>query len=83
METAAPAWADFSIARLSALCRLRDYCDCYADTMTKHFLDRAIFSVYLDCRQAGLSWRAREVLAEWIPEALEIPCGEGVRLARA
>lgn len=78
METAAPTWADFSIARFRALCRLRDYCDCYADTMTKRFLQHAIFSVYLDCRRAGLSRRAREVLTEWIPEGLETSCGERV-----
>lgn len=77
METAAPAWADFSIARLLALCRLRAYCDCYADTKTRRFLEHAIFSVYLDCRQAGLSRRAQEILAEWLPNAAEVPATTG------
>ncbi len=77
MESAAPAWADFSVARLLAFCRLRAYCDCYADAMTRRFLEHAIFSVYLDCRQADLSQRAREILTEWLPEAIEVPAPTG------
>lgn len=63
-----PGWAEYSVARLNALCRLRDYCDSFADSMTKRFLQRAVFSVYLDCCQSGLEWRAREVLAQWGPQ---------------
>ncbi len=72
MNTADANWADFSMGRLGQLCRLQHHCDCYADSMTKRFLQRAIFSVYLDCRQAGIPEGAREVLAEWVPAALDV-----------
>ena len=78
METIISGWAEFSVERLAALCRLRDYCDCFADSMTKRFLQRAIFSVYLDCCQAGFGWRAREVLAQWVPEPVSLRCPQRV-----
>ncbi len=77
METAALDWADFSLTRLGELCRLREYCDCYADRLTKRALQAAIFSVYLDCRRADLSDRAQQILAEWAPETLEAQAAAG------
>jgi hypothetical protein len=77
METAAVDWADFSVSRLGELCRLRECCDCYADRLTKRALQAAIFSVYLDCRRAGLSDRARQILVEWLPETLEAQVAAG------
>jgi hypothetical protein len=70
MRTSTPRkWAEFSINRLGDLCRLQNYCESYADAMTMRFLQHAIFSVYLDCRHAGVRERADEVLSEWITEA--------------
>jgi hypothetical protein len=77
METAALDWADFSLTRLGELCRLREYCDCYADRLTKRALQAAIFSVYLDCRRAGLSDGAQQILVEWVPETLEAQVAAG------
>lgn len=77
METAALDLADFSLTRLGELCRLREYCDCYADRLTKRALHAAIFSVYLDCRRAGLSDRAQEILVEWVPDPLEAHVAAG------
>jgi len=83
MNTAGANWADFSIGRLGELCRLQQYCDCYADSMTKRFLQHAIFSVYLDCREAGISEGAREVLAEWVPAALDMASADARASGRA
>ena len=58
-------WAEFSVARLSEFCRLQQYSDCYSDRMTRRFLQRAIFSTYLDCVQSGVSEQAQRVLSEW------------------
>ncbi len=73
MNTVAGNWPEFCIDRLTLLCRLRRYCDGYAGETAKRGLQRAIFSVYLDCRQAGVSERAREVLAVGLPDAREVP----------
>ena len=73
MNTVTGNWPEFCIDRLTLLCRLRRYCDGYADETAKRGLQRAIFSVYLDCRRAGVSERAREVLAIGFPDAREVP----------
>ncbi len=73
MNTVSGKWPEICIDRLTSLCRPRRYCDGYAGETAKQGLQRAIFSVYLDCRQAGVSERAREVLAAGLADTREVP----------
>ncbi len=73
MNTVTGNWPEMCIDRLTSLCRLRRFCDVYADQTAKRGLQRAIFSVYLDCQQAGVSERAREVLAAGLLDTREVP----------
>ena len=72
-------WVEFCIDRLARLCRLRRYCDGYADANAKMALQRAVFSVYLDCRKADATSRAEEVLRGQVPETRELPDPAGAR----
>lgn len=76
MSANAQRWTEYSTERLVRLCRLRRYCDSLADDTTKRLLQRAIFSVYLDCVDAGVPWQAREILAEWTPGSCRAPAAE-------
>ncbi len=78
MSTMTEAWADYSISRLEDLCRARRYYQTYAGQPAKRLLQGAIFSVYLDCIDAGLAGQADAVLAQWItvprsPSGLRVP----------
>jgi len=80
MNTRTEAWADYSISRLEDLCRARRYYETYAGRPAKHLLQGAIFSIYLDCIDAGLAEQAHAVVAKWATTPRNAP---GPRVPRS